>query len=188
MDLSFSRQQLLLLDCYCSAVAGPGVKRKVASKVGIAAAFEGKGYGRVVISATDSFQYILDRDKVLGQAEPSVFTHYLIQGLRTGSADLDGDGQIGTGELYKYIYDQLEQQPAMQKPYKWSYREPDKFMIARNPVKLERKHPIKWDLIFGAIMAPLATIIIGGGASLSTSVGLAGLLLLIYALLYWVLE
>jgi hypothetical protein len=52
-------------------------------------------------------QYALEGDEVLGQAENSVFTHYLIQGLPTGEADANADGRITLDELYDYVYAQM---------------------------------------------------------------------------------
>jgi len=41
-------------------------------------------------------------------AELSAFTHYLIKGLRTGAADLDGDGVIAVGEWHEYTKQNLQ--------------------------------------------------------------------------------
>ena len=189
MDRSFSRQQILILDCYPAGIATPEGEHVLDSSVDIATAFQGRGYGRVVLTATDTIQYILGR-KTFGAGKESVFTQYLAEALRTGAADADADGQIEIRELYEYILDQVVRNApaATHKPRLWSYGKRDKFIIARNPNYLQQKHSIKWDIIFGAIMAPLATIVIGSAASVSTSVGMAGLFLLLYAGLYWILD
>lgn len=188
MDRSFSQQQILILDCCHSRVFSSIARPPGEADMDLAVVFAGSGYRRVVLSAADAPAYLLAGDKVAGQAEDSVFTHYFIEGLRTGAADADRDGQIGISELFAYVYNQLGQQPARQAPRKWSYYERDEFIIARTPRHSEPEHQVKWDLIFGAIMAPLVTIVIGGQASLGTSVGMAGLFLLFYAGLYWALD
>ncbi len=188
MDRSFSRQQILILDCFHSTPLVPGAKHGLDASVGTAAAFRGKGYGRLVVAASDEIQYILETDKVIGNATESVFTQYLIQGLRTGMADTDEDGQIGINELFEYVYRQVDRHTVSQKPCMWPYNEHDKFIIALNPKKVEPEPPIKWDLIFGAIMAPTATLVIGITADLGASVGMAGLFLLLYTVLYMVLD
>jgi len=164
IDRSFSRQKVLILDCYYGLVAGRKAGNQVDASVGTASAFKGKGHGRVVLTAADSGQFILRGDDLIDRVEESLFSHHLIGGLQTGAADLDRDGQIGIRELFDYIYDQIIKQPLTQKPRKWTYQEQDKFIIARNPNKAQRQHRIKWDLIFGAIMAPITTILIGLGA------------------------
>ena len=149
---------------------------------------EPAGAARAVLVATDVLYYTVEGDAVLGEAERSVFTHYLIQGLRSGAADSDQDGQIGLGELYDYICDQAVRHAAHQKPRRWTYRERDRIIIARNPNEVERERVIKWDLIAGAILAPITSVAIGWEADWRTAVGMGGLLLLLYGLLYWVLE
>ena len=186
MDDSFSRRQILILDSYQSRLVPSGSEKELGSMVGVGEAFRGRGYGRVVLATSDVVQFALTGEKILGEVEDSVFTHYLVQGLRTGSADYDEDGQVDVRELYNYVLPQVEQ-VANQRPHLWSHNERNKFIIARNP-SVQQREPIKWDLIAGAIMAPAATIIIGATASLGTSVGMAGLLLLIYAFLYWALD
>src|SRR5262249_45749315 len=80
MDRSRSRRQVLILDCCHSGAFARGAKGVPGMSVGTAAAFEGHGYGKVVLTATDATQYAWEGDEILGQAENSVFTHYLIQG------------------------------------------------------------------------------------------------------------
>ena len=187
MDRSFSRQQILVLDCYVARIAAPGEGNLLGSKAGTTVAFQGRNYGRVVLTATDTIQYVLE-DQLVGEVADSSFGQYFIQGLRTGSADTDQDGQIGIEELNEYIQAQLTREGVQPQPRLWSYGKRDPLIIARNPSKVEPGHSLKWDLIFGAIMAPLSIIVIGGLSSLSTSMGMAGLFLLLYAGLYWVLD
>lgn len=40
----------------------------------------------------------------------------MVHGLETGSADLDGDGQVAVGELYDYVYEQVRQNSPDQTP------------------------------------------------------------------------
>ena len=188
MDRGLSHQQIVVLDCCPGKRCLPDDGSVyLADKAGTDVAFKGNGYGRVVLTAHNTIDYLLEADNVFGEPEPSVFTQYLIEGLRTGAADVDGDGQIDVAELYEYVYYKVIRQ-TNQKPRFWTYHSPDKFILGRNPKEVELPQPVKWDLIFGAVMAPIVTVIIGGLASLSTSVGLAGLFLLMYALLYWTLD
>ncbi len=188
MDRSFSRQQILLLDCHYSAIdSSENEYRPGSTLMGISTAFKGRGLGRAVVTAGDVIHYLLKRDQVVGQVEASLFSHYLILGLQTGAADGDQDGQIGIGELSEYVYNEVQKQNGVYKPRQWTYREQDRFIIARNPNRFQNSRP-KWDLIFGAVMAPVTTIIIGGVADLNTSIGMAGLFLLLYVGLYMVLD
>jgi len=187
MDRSFSRQQILLLDCPICGLGPDGMRPEVGVSAETGAAFRGSGWGRTVLTATDLIDYSLAGPELLGNAPESRFTHFLMQGLRSGAADADGDGQVGLRELYDYIHGQMVRHRSPHRPRHWSYEEQDRFIMARNP-RLFKPARLKWDLIFGAIMAPTATVAIGGQADFGTSIGLAGLLMLLYAGLYLVLE
>jgi tetratricopeptide (TPR) repeat protein len=130
MNNSHSRRQVLILDCCHSGAFARGSKGATGASVGTATAFEGTGFGRLVLTATDATQYAWEGDQVIGEAENSVFTHYLIQGLKTGQADSDGDGRITVDELYDYTYEQVVHSTPKQTPGKWSYREQGEIVIA----------------------------------------------------------
>ncbi len=133
MDRSMSRRQVLMLDCCHSGAFARGAKGAAGASVGTATAFQGTGYGRIVLTATDATQYAWEGERVIGQAENSVFTHYMIEGIRTGAADTDGDGKITVDELYDYVYAQVVNQTPKQTPGKWSYKQQGEIVIAKNP-------------------------------------------------------
>jgi uncharacterized caspase-like protein len=133
MDRSRSRRQVLMLDCCHSGAFARGSKGVVGASVGTASVFEGTGYGRVVLTATDATQYAWEGDQVIGRADNSVFTHFMIQGLRTGEADQDHDGRITLDELYDYVYAQVVAKTPRQTPGKWSYKQQGDIVIAKNP-------------------------------------------------------
>ena len=133
MDRSRSRRQVLILDCCHSGAFAQGSKAMTGESAGTGPAFEGIGYGRVVLTATDATQYAWEGDKVIGQADRSVFTHYLIEGLRTGAADTDHDGTITLDEMYDYVYEKVVAVTPKQTPGKWSYKQQGDIVIARNP-------------------------------------------------------
>ena len=84
---------------------------------------------------TNSTQLAWEGDKVIGKAENSLFTHFLIQGLRTGEADINKDGKITVNEVCDYIYTQVVQSTPQQTPGKWSYKEQGEIVISRTPGK-----------------------------------------------------
>ena len=133
MDSSRSRRQVLILDCCHSGAFARGARSAAGAKAVTAATFEGIGYGRAVLTATDSTQYAWEGDAVLGTAEHSVFTQHLIDGLSSGAADGDGDGVITLEELYDYVYSRVVSQTPRQTPRKWSYNQEGALVIARNP-------------------------------------------------------
>jgi hypothetical protein len=143
MDRSASKRLVLVLDCCHSGAFGLGSKSAQVSTVGTASAFEGSGRGRVVLTATDSTQYAWEGDQVIGEVENSLFTHYLIEGLRSGDADIDQDGQITIDELYDYIYEHVLNETPKQTPGKWTFGQQGDIVIAQNPVVTVPKLPVE---------------------------------------------
>jgi len=133
MNNSRSQRQLLILDCCNSGAFAHGSKSAsgVGKSMGIATAFEGSGFGRVVLTATDATQYAWEGDKVIGDTQKSVFTHFLIEGLK-GEADRDGDGRIHVDELYDYAYEQVVRRTPKQTPGKWSYKQQGDIVLREN--------------------------------------------------------
>jgi hypothetical protein len=146
MDNSHSRRQVLILDCCHSGAFTQGMKAATGASVGTAAAFVGTGSGRVVLTATDSTQYAWEGDRVIGKADNSVFTHYLVKGLCTGEADLDANGEITLDELYNYVYEQVVNETPMQTPGKWSYGQRGEIVIAKNPSPVVKPLELPLDL------------------------------------------
>ena len=133
MNNSRSQRQLLILDCCNSGAFAHGSKSAagLGKSMGIATAFEGSGFGRVVLTATDATQYAWEGDKVIGDTQKSVFTHFLIEGLK-GDADRNSDGRIDVDELYDYAYEQVVRRTPKQTPGKWSYKQQGDIILREN--------------------------------------------------------
>lgn len=138
-NISRSRRQIIILDCcYAGAFAHGtmGSKNSIGTSVGIEAAFN--GYGRVVLAATEATQYAWEGDKVLGETtKHSLFTHYLVEGLKTGLADTDRDGRITVDNLFEYIYQHVVQATNLQRPAKWYYKQQGNLVLAKS-IKYQR--------------------------------------------------
>lgn len=132
MDQSRSRRQVLILDCCNSGAFAQGTKAETGGSIGTAKTFEGTGYGRVVLTASDSTQFAWEGDKVIGaETSNSLFTHFLVKGLE-GEADQDWDGKITVDELYDYTYEQVVLRTPKQTPGKWSYRQQGEIFLREN--------------------------------------------------------
>jgi formylglycine-generating enzyme required for sulfatase activity/uncharacterized caspase-like protein len=132
MDQSRSKRQVIILDCCNSGAFAHGTKAETGGSMGIATAFEGKGYGHVVLTATDSTQFAWEGDKIIGEEiTNSLFTYFLVKGLE-GEADEDGDGKITVDELYDYAYEQIVSRTPKQTPGKWSYKQQGEIVLRQN--------------------------------------------------------
>jgi hypothetical protein len=148
MESCRSRQKILVLDCCYSGAFPDGTQSKGDADVNTVARFQGRG--RVVLTASDHTQYSFERNRIVGEATRSVFTHHLVEGLETGKADLDGDGDITLEELYNYVHDRVTDEMPQQRP-KIQENVEGRIVVARN---------IHWTLppyIANALQSPIAS-------------------------------
>jgi len=145
MDSCRSKRQILILDCCHSGAFARGTKGE--QKAITETTFEGSGFGRVVLTASDSTQYALEGDQVIKQTELSLFTHFLLEGLKTGEADLNNDGHIALDEWYDYTYAKVVSETPRQVPHKWSYNQQGDLVIARNPYVKKRVIELPYELL-----------------------------------------
>ncbi|MEQ0562397.1 caspase family protein [Amycolatopsis sp. NEAU-NG30] len=125
-----SRQKVLVLDCCYSGAFPAGKLAKAGTDVHTLERFQGRG--RAVLTASDATQYSFEGNEVVGSAARSVFTRHLVAGLRDGSADLDGDGDVTVDELYSYVHERVVAEMPRQRPKHQSDVE-GRIVLARNP-------------------------------------------------------
>jgi len=93
INLSPARAVIVILDCcYSGAFKG-------AVPTGL------KGEGRFVITSSRRGQLASDAELVTGA---SPFTGYLVEALRLGTLDANGDGYVALNDLYDYVLQQLQ--------------------------------------------------------------------------------
>src|SRR5512144_1895134 len=148
MEACRSGQKVLVLDCCYSGAFPMGRAAKSDSAVHTLEKFSGKG--RAVLTASDATQYSFEGEHLTGEGSRSVFTRCLVEGLRTGQADLDGDGDISLDDLYNYVHDRVVEEMPQQRPKKQENIE-GRIVVARN---------IHWQLpnyVRSAISSPIST-------------------------------
>lgn len=138
MDQSRSKRQVLILDCCNSGAFAQGTKAATGVSIGTAPAFEA-GYGRIILTASDSTQFAWEGDRVIGETANSLFTHFLVEGLK-GEADIDGDGHITVDELYDYAYEKVRLATPKQTPSKFSSKQQGE-IILRKSIPIEDIKP-----------------------------------------------
>jgi len=125
-----SRRKVLVLDCCYGGAFARGLQVKADPSVHTADQFDARGL--VVLTASDATQYAFEGDVVRGEAAPSAFTAHLIEGLETGTADVDGDGLISVDDAYEYVRRQLAGEPRLQSPRKWEFDVQGHIVIGRS--------------------------------------------------------
>jgi uncharacterized caspase-like protein/Tfp pilus assembly protein PilF len=144
LDFNRAKRQMLILDCcYAGAFENQGIKgsQLLGSNINSQSILPGSQTerGRIVFTATDSIQYAWEGKKFVGDSGNSLFTHYLIKGLKTGEADINIDGKIEANELFVYIYNHVTNDTNSQTPRKWSYRQELDIVVAENPQANQKK-------------------------------------------------
>lgn len=121
MQHSRARSIVLILDCCHSGAFGKGLRPKSALTVDVEHRFE--GHGRVTLSASTALEYAFEEANPatgISELEPaapgSLFTRCLVEGLASGAADIDGDGDISVDELYDYVCQRMRDDAPHQTP------------------------------------------------------------------------
>ena len=128
-----ARRQVLILDSCFSGAFAHGAKGE--ADLGLQDRFLSQGRGRVVLTASTATEYSFEGDPTDAAITPtgSVFTAALVQGLRTGAADLDHDGHVSVDDAYAYVFDKVQAAGAAQTPQRWLYGAEGRIWLARSP-------------------------------------------------------
>ena len=133
MTKSRSRRIVLLLDCCFGGAFARGLVHRAGDSVAIKEEFEGQG--RVVLTASRAMEYAFEGENREGDAQPSIFTSAIVQGLESGEADRDHDSRVSVDELYDYVYDQVREATPNQTPSKWTFDVHGDLFLARSPFR-----------------------------------------------------
>jgi uncharacterized caspase-like protein len=136
MEQCYSQRQVLILDC-CYSGAFAKIGNKGANEtVDTVSEFVGGGHGLVVLTATSAVQIGFEAGRVIRDSKYSLFTHYLIEGLKSGKADgAEGsvaDGTITDQELYEYAFQRVDMTKE-QIPQRLAQNQGSPIVIAKNP-------------------------------------------------------
>jgi len=133
IDRSGTEKIIVILDCCYSGAIGAAFKGgDVDSELQIASG----GKGKYIMTASTGIQVAEEKEG----DNYSVFTNYLLEGLRTGDADLNGDGEITADELYTYVRDRVVKS-GKQEPMKYAIGVTGDLRIAgaKQPQKLRAR-------------------------------------------------
>jgi sugar lactone lactonase YvrE len=129
MERCRARSIVLLLDCCYSGAFVAGAK----GDDGVHLKEKLSGQGRAVLTASNAIEYAWEGDALSGQAEASVFTAAIVDGLETGDADRNRDGVVSIDDLYQHVYERVQESSRSQTPLLWSFGVAGTLQIARNP-------------------------------------------------------
>ena len=127
MSRSRSKRQIVVLDSCFSGAFAEGLSAKDDGTVDIRSQLGGEG--RAVLTSSSSIEYSFEQ----AGEDLSLYTRFLIQGIKTGAADEDGDGVVSIDELHEYASQRVrEVQPTM-RPEIYVSREGFKIRLTQVP-------------------------------------------------------
>ncbi|MEJ8643798.1 caspase family protein [Streptomyces sp. MS1.HAVA.3] len=153
---SRARRAVVILDCCYAGAFERGLLTRADTDAHVGESFQGLNQisdasrrGRAVLAACSAVQsagegpHPQDTDPV----QPSFFTRSVVKGLRSGDADLDGNGEIGVSELHQYVCDELRELTPHQTPGIWVFGAHGRDLpIARAPARRTGPAPLPEDL------------------------------------------
>lgn len=160
LDDCRARRQVVILDCCFSGAFANLAKGD--SDLGLAERFNAAGRGRVVLTASRGSEYSFEGEPVPGSTMPgSIFTSALVDGIRTGAADLDRDGLISVDDAYTYAFDRLRSTDTHQTPQRWLYGAEGDIFLARSPAGVTITPAALPDGIRNSLESPYVPIRLG---------------------------
>ncbi|AKB23789.1 serine/threonine kinase [Methanosarcina sp. MTP4] len=131
IDASKCKTFVVILDCCYSGAAG--IKGNNLKKI----LARSSGSGTAILSASSEFDVAKEDEKL----EHGVFTHYLVEGLRSGAVAGDRNGDISLVDLYNYAHKNTTAR-CSQTPYIKVEGE-GRIIIGKNPLKVKEKEFIQ---------------------------------------------
>lgn len=133
MNKSRSKRQVVALDCCFSGAFAEGLLAKDDGKVDVKQQMgvdEAGWEGRAVLTSSTSTQYSFEESS----EALSIYTRYLVEGIGTGAADLDGDHYISVDELHEYARRKVQESAPAMKPEIYAVRQGYRILLAKAPV------------------------------------------------------
>jgi len=126
INYSRSQRQVIILDCCFSGAIARGMTAKDDGSINLQEQLGGKG--RAILTSSSSTQYSFEQEG----SELSIYTSYLVEGINTGAADTDGDGQISIDELHEYASQKVQEASPAMTPKFYPMEEGYKILLAKS--------------------------------------------------------
>lgn len=124
MNDSKSQHQVLIFNCCFSGAFAQGMTVMNDGSVNLKNQLGGKG--RAILTSSSMVQPSFQLD-----GEMSIYTRYLVEGIETGVADLDGDSKISIDELHEYAALKVSQESPNMTPAFYPVEQGGKIYIAK---------------------------------------------------------
>jgi hypothetical protein len=118
-----SKRVAIILDCCHSGAFAKGLSAKGTANALIKEQLGGEG--RAILTAASATEYAWAKDEF----ELSVYTHYLLEGVRTGKADQDGNDWLSLEELHEYAKNKISEAKLEMNPEFYPVRQGAKILL-----------------------------------------------------------
>ncbi|WP_328926291.1 caspase family protein [Streptomyces sp. NBC_00190] len=152
MLASQARRAVVILDCCYAGAFERGLLTRADPDPHVGESFQNlhqisdtSQRGRAVLAACGAVETAIEGndDEAAERLQPSFFTRSVVKGLRSGNADLDGNGEIGVSELHQYVCDELRELTPHQTPRLWVFGAHGRDLpIARAPARRTGPTPL----------------------------------------------
>jgi hypothetical protein len=119
---------VLFLDCCYGGAFPRGMMVRAGADSQVRDAFAGQaevagGKGRAVVTASSAIEYAFEEGELTPESSrsPSLFTSAVVDALKSGEADVNGDGWVGLNELFEYVSGRVRQLNPHQTPHMWTF-------------------------------------------------------------------
>lgn len=142
------QQVVLILDCCLDNISFEEIDLNNKNNLDIKAELGGEG--RAILSCFTSSQKTWEQEEI--DLDNSVYANYLIEGMKTGIADLDDDGWIAVKELHQYASNKLKIAAPALKPDFYSVEAASEILLLLAPnddLKLQYRKEVERLVNFG---------------------------------------
>ena len=127
MKKSKSKRKVVILDSCFSGAFSQGMTAKDGGFINIGQHLGGQG--TAILTASTSTQYAYEEEG----SEFGIYTRYLVDGIKTGAADKDGDGSISIDELHEYVSSKVQEVARSMTPKIYPVEEGHRIILAKSP-------------------------------------------------------
>ncbi len=128
MSNSPSQRQVVILDCCFNSISAQEMAANDVSFADIKTQLSGEG--RAILSSLTCNQNLFESKDV----DHSVYGRYLVEGIKTGAADLDANGWISADELHEYASSRVQVAAPAVKPEFYSVQDKYKILLFKAPI------------------------------------------------------
>lgn len=122
-DNGGSSRTALILDCCYSGAVDRAFRSGIDDQLNLMSG----GRGTFIMTASTGIQTAQEKEG----DEFGLFTKHVINGIRSGGADRDGDGLITMSELYSYVHENVLRESA-QEPMRWNLNVRGELVVAKS--------------------------------------------------------